>query len=139
MDNRPSTPGTFSPVAPPSGGRGRASTVRKKATPKAELSPEAPKPDISRSAIKQFILDNSVCFYHARGQQCPSMVTQGCCPYSHAQQTVPWGAYARIQQKSSSVQTQHDIMAFQSVLDDTSMPTDLPDDEPSEAEALSFN
>ena len=26
-----------------------------------------------------------------------------------------------------------------SALDDTSMPTDLPDDEPSEAEALSFN
>ena len=67
-----------------------------------------------------------------------SMVTQGCCPYSHAQQPVPWGAYARIQQKSSSVQTQHDIMAFKSALDDTSMPTDLPDDEPSEAETLSL-
>ena len=81
--------------------------------PKAELPPEAPKPDTSKSANKQFILDNSVCFYHARGQQCPSMVTQGCCPYSHAQQPVPWGAYARIQQKSPSVQTQHDVMALE--------------------------
>ena len=160
IDDRPhaprlsKTPGTFSPGAPPSGGRGRASTVRKKATPKAELPPEAPKPDTSKSAIKQFILDNSVCFYHARGQQCPSMVTQGCCPYSHAQQPVPWGAYARIQQKSSSAQTQHDVMALEeevltiaieqlqhakSALDDTSMPTDLPADKSSEAEALSFN
>ena len=64
------------------------------------------------------------------------------------------GAYARIQHKSPSVQTQHDVMAYEeevltiaieqlqyskSALDDTSMPTDLPDDEPSEAEALSFN
>ena len=121
---------------------------------KAELPPEAPKPDASESAIKQFILDNSVCFYHARGQQCPSMATQGCCPYSHEQQPVTWGAYARIQQKSSSAQTQHDVMALEeevltiaieqlqhskSALDNTSMPTDFPDDESSEAEALSFN
>ena len=67
---------------------------------------------------------------------------------------MPWEAYARIQQKSSSAQTQHDVMALEeevltiaiehvqhskSALDDTSMPTDLPDDESSEAEALSFN
>ena len=83
------TPGTFSPGAPPSRGRGRDSTGREKAMPKAELPPETPKPDASESAIKQFILDNSACFYHARGQQCPSMATQGCCPYSHAQQPVP--------------------------------------------------
>ena len=122
--------------------------------PKAELPPEAPKPDASESAIKQFILDNSVCFYHTRGQQCPSMVDQGCCLYSHAQQPVPWGAYARVQRKSSSAQTKHDVMALEeevltiaieqlqhskSALDDTFMPADLPDDEPSEAEALSFN
>ena len=148
------TPGTFSQGAPSSGGRGRASTGRK-AMPKAELPPEAPRPDASESAIKQFIIDNSVCFYHARGQRCPSMVDQGCCPYSHAQQPVPWGAYARIQQKPSLAQTQHDVMALEeevltiaieqlqhskSALDDaTSMPAELPADESSEAEALSFN
>ena len=81
--------------------------------PKAELPPEAPKPDASESAIKHFILNNSVYFYHARDQQCPSMVTQGCCPYSHAQQPVPWGEYARIQQKSSSAQTQQDVRALE--------------------------
>ena len=122
--------------------------------PKAELPPEAPKPDASEPAIKHFILDNSDCFYHAWGQQCPSMATQGCCPYSHAQQPVPWGAYARVQRKSSSAQTQHDVMALEeevltivieqlqhakSALDDAPMPTDLPPDEFSEAEALSFN
>ena len=107
--------------------------------PKAELPPEAPKPDTSKSDIKQFILDNSVCFYHARDQQCPCMVAQGCCPYSNAQQPVPWGAYARIQQKSSSAQTQHDVMPFESALDDKSMLYDLPGDEFSETEALSFN
>ena len=159
MDDRPhapklSTPGTFSPGAPPSGGRGRASTGRKEATPKAELPPEAPKPDTSKSAIKQFILDNSICFYHVRGQQCPSMGAQGYCSYSHARQPVPWGAYARVQRGSSSGQTQHDVMApeeelltiaieqlqhAKSALDDTPMATDLHDDEPSEAEALSFN
>ena len=82
------------------------------------------------------------------------MGAQGCCPYSYAQQPVPWGAYARVQRKSSSAQTKHDVMALEeevltiaieqlqhskSALDDTFMPTDLPDDEPSEAEALSFN
>ena len=148
------TPGTFYPGAPPSGGRGRASTGREKAMPKAELPPEAPKPDASESSIKQFILDNSVCFYHARGQQCPSMVAQGYCPYSHAQQPVPWGAYARVQWRSSSDQTKHDVIALQeevltiaieqlqyskSALDDTPMAPDLHDDEPSEAEALFFN
>ena len=76
------------------------------------------------------------------------------CPYSHAHQPVPWEVYARIQQKSSSAQTQHDVMAFEeevltiaieqlqhskSALDDTSIPTDLADDEPSEAEVLSFS
>ena len=106
------------------------------------------------SAIKQFILDNSVCFYHARGQRCPTMGAQEYCPYSHARQPVPWGAYARVQRGSSSGQTQHGVMApeeevltiaieqlqhAKSALDDTFMPTDLPDDEPSEAEALSFN
>ena len=83
------------------------------ALPPAELPPEAPKPDASESAIKQFILDNSVCFYHARGRLCPSIFTQGCRPYSHAQQPVLWGAYARIQQKSSSAQTQHDVRALE--------------------------
>ena len=113
MGDRPHAPrlsmsqGTFFPGAPPSGGRGRASTGRK-AMPKAELPPEAPRPDASGSAIKQFIIDNSVCFYHARGQRCPSMVDQGCCPHSHAQQPVPWGTYARLQQKPSSTLTQHD-------------------------------
>ena len=160
MDDRPhapwlsKTPGTFSSDAPPIGGRGRASTGREKAMTKAELPPEAPKPDNSKSAIKQFILDNIVCFYQTRGQQCPSMATQGCYPYSQAQQPVPWGAYARIQRKSSSAQTQHDVRALEeevltiaieqlqhskSALDDTSMPTDLPDDDPSEAEVLFFN
>ena len=67
---------------------------------------------------------------------------------------MPWGAYARIQRKSSSARTKHDDMALEeeelaiaieqlqhakSALDDTFMPTDLPDDEPSEAEALSVN
>ena len=131
------------------GGRGRASTGREKAMPKAELPPEAPKPDASESAIKQFILDNRVCFYHARGQLCPTMGAQGYCPYSHAQLPVPWGAYARVQRGSSSAQTQHDVMALdeegltiaieqlqhsKSALDDA--PTA---DEPSEAEPLSFN
>ena len=57
IDDRPhaprlsKTPGTFSPGAPPSGGRGRASTGREKALPKAELPPEAPKPDASESAV----------------------------------------------------------------------------------------
>ena len=78
--------------------------------PKAEIPPEAPKPDASESATKQFILDNSICFYHGRG---PSMVSQECCLYSHAQQPAPWGAYARIQQKSSSAQTQHDVMVLE--------------------------
>ena len=69
-------------------------------------------------------------------------------PYSHAPQPVPWGAYARILQKSASAQTQHDVMALEeevltiaveqlqhskSALDDTSMPTDLSADESSEA------
>ena len=69
-------------------------------------------------------------------------------------QPVPWGAYARVQRRSFSAQTQHDVMALEeevltiaieqlqrskSALDDTFTPTDLPDDEPSEAEALSFN
>ena len=122
--------------------------------PEAELPPEAPKPDASESAIKQFILDNSVCFYHARGQRCPSMGAQGYCPYSHEQQPVPWGAYARVQRKSSSAQTKHDVIAIEeevltiaieqlqhskSALDDTPMSTDLPDGELTEAEALSFN
>ena len=157
MDDRPhaprlsKSPGTFSPGAPPSEGRGCASTGREKAMPKAELPPEAPKPDASESAIKQFSLDNSVCFFHARGQHCPSMVTLGCCRYSHAQQPVPWGAYARVQRKSSA-RTKHDVMALEeevliiaieqlqhakSALDDA--PTDLPPDEFSEADALSFN
>ena len=100
--------------------------------PKVELSPEAPKPDAPESTIKQFILDNSVCFYHARGQRCPTKGAQGYCPYSHAQQPVPWGAYARVQRRSSSGQTQHDVMA----LEEDDAPTT---DEPSEAEPLSFN
>ena len=33
--------------------------------PKAEIPPEASKPDASESSIKQFILDNSIWFYHA--------------------------------------------------------------------------
>jgi len=36
-------------------------------TPKAELPPDASKPDAAESAIKQFILDNGARFYHARG------------------------------------------------------------------------
>ena len=115
--------------------------------PKADLPPEALKPEASDSAIKQFILDNNVCFYHARGQQCPSMVNQGCCPYSHAQQPVPWGAYARVQRLRSPVRTKHEIMALEeeqltialeqlqhakSALDDTSRSTHLPADEPAE-------
>ena len=138
MDDRPhsprpsKTPGTFSLGAPPSGSRGRASTGRGKAMPKVELPPEAPKPDASESAIKQFILDNSVCFYLARGQRCPTIGAQGYCPYSHARQPVPWGAYARAQRGSSSGQTQHDVMA----LEEDDAPTV---DEPSEAEPLSFN
>ena len=117
--------------------------------PKVELPPEAPKPYASESAIKQFILNNSVCFYHARGQRCPTMGAQGYCPYSHARQPVPWGAYARAQRGSPSGQRQHDVMALEeeeltiaieqlqhakSALDDA--PTA---DEPSEAEPLSFN
>ena len=75
------------------------------------------------------------------------MVTQGCCPYSHAQQPVPWGAYARIQQKHDFRALEEEVLTIaieqlphsKSALDDTSRPTDLPDDEPSEAETLSFN
>ena len=116
-------------------------------TPKAELPPDASKPDAVESAIKQFILDNGACFYHARGQPCCGIVDQGCCPYSHAPQPVPWGAYARARRKPPSARTKHKVMAFEeeqltitleqlqhakSALDDTSRSIDLPADEPSE-------
>ena len=49
----------------------------------------------------------------AGGQRCPTMVNQGCCPYSHAQQPVPWGAYARIERKPSAARSKHDVMALE--------------------------
>ena len=159
VDDRPhtprlsKTPGTFSRGALPSGGRGRASTGRENTMPKAELPPEAPKPDAS-SRLSSSSSWTTAFYSTARGvNDAPAWVPTGTAP-THKHRPVPWGAYARVQRRSSSAQTKHDVMAFQeevltiaieklqhskSALDDTPMPTDLPDDRSSEgASSRSF-
>ncbi|CAB1113987.1 unnamed protein product [Ectocarpus sp. CCAP 1310/34] len=96
IDDRPNAPrlserqGTFSPGTRSTGNRSQG---RKRAMPKAELPLDAPKPDSAPEEIKRYIFSKGVCISHARGLQCSNMVNQGCCPYSHAPQPVPWGAY----------------------------------------------
>lgn len=41
------------------------------------------------------------------------MVEKGCCPYSYAQQPVPWGAYSRPPQKVSTHPVDGNVVALQ--------------------------
>ena len=63
--------------------------------PVGKLPPDAPQPDGSEEEIKNYIMDSRTCFYHARGECCPSMTEKFFCQYSHAQEPIPWGAYPR--------------------------------------------
>lgn len=96
-------PGTFQEkrVSFSSGARGdrddatHRPCVRGLKPPTGQLPPEAPRPDGLEDDIRQYIISQGVCFYHARGQQCPNMVNHTRCNYSHTQQPIPWGVYPR--------------------------------------------
>lgn len=98
----------------------RPQGARRKAMPQGELPAEAPKADGSPEEIQRYIRANGVCFYHARGQPCPSMRETGCCPYSHAPSPIYWGAYPRqaSQQRTSQMEREkreqaQELMAIQ--------------------------
>lgn len=60
-----------------------------------QLAADAPPPTAANGVIQKYIMDKRVCFDHARGVPCGRMNASGQCPYSHAHDIIPYGAYRR--------------------------------------------
>lgn len=83
QDRRPRGPGNPTP-----------STSRNRR--KAQLAADAPRPgDSTDSAISEYISRHRVCFSHAHGETCRRMAKRGQCPYSHADDPIPFNSYPR--------------------------------------------
>ncbi|CAB1106551.1 unnamed protein product [Ectocarpus sp. CCAP 1310/34] len=113
---------TFSSWAQPRGGRNQGRHRRRRAMPmpKTELPADAPKPSADKQVIDDYIVSKKVCFFHAREKQCPKMVEQGCCPYLHTTQPIPFGAYPRdyntkppANEEEARLANQHELLMVQ--------------------------
>eukprot|EP00903_Cladosiphon_okamuranus_P011770 g11064.t1 len=60
---------------------------------KAPTAGNAPSPDDPKSIMDKYIMAQRVCFSHARGTICNSMTTKGRCPFSHAEDVIPFRSY----------------------------------------------
>ena len=94
--------------------------------PPGQLAPDAPSPNSSDDDIRKYIIANGVCFYHARGQQCPNMAKHLFCRYQHSDHPVPFGSYPR-QSKQSNEKELAMIQLEQLDHQEASKPTSLDD------------
>eukprot|EP00903_Cladosiphon_okamuranus_P017349 g15983.t1 len=60
---------------------------------KPQLPEDAPSPEDPKSVIDKYIMTQRVCFNHARGTICNRMATKGRCPFSHAEDVIPFRSY----------------------------------------------
>ena len=94
--------------------------------PPGQLASDAPRPDGSDDDIRKYIIAKGVCFYHARGQECPNMKERHFCRYLHTDNPVPFGSYPR-QSKQSNEKELAMIQLEQLDHQEASKPTSLDD------------
>ncbi|CAB1112528.1 unnamed protein product [Ectocarpus sp. CCAP 1310/34] len=89
---------------------GRRSSTTSRSRRRAQLPAEAPRSgESSEIDISEYIARHRVCFSHARGEVCQRMTTRGRCPYSHAEEPIPFNSYPREPRVTAMVDDENTI------------------------------